>query len=37
MTLWQWLVEAWHCPTCRRYRQGVVVLLLLIAATWMLT
>ena len=31
-----WLSEAWHCETCRRYRQGVVVLAALLLITWAL-
>ena len=37
MTLWERLGEAWRCETCRKYRQGVLVVLLLLAATWLLS
>ncbi len=36
MNFGNWLTEAWHCETCRRYRQGVIVVLALLVITWLL-
>ena len=36
MTPVERLKDAWACETCRRYRQGVLLMLAALALTWWL-
>ncbi len=37
MTWGEKLKDAWACETCRRYRQGTMLVLAALAVTWLLS